>query len=72
MQVKFKWGTKEQILDLMKVRPSITEAEVYFDKEDGSLYVVSFKRKNEMKILSDFPRTSFEDYIQAQLNEIEN
>lgn len=63
MQVKFKWGTKEQILDLMKVRPSITEAEVYFDKEDGSLYVVSFK--NEMK-------TSFEDYIYQQLNEIEN
>lgn len=65
MQVKFKWGTKEQILDLMKVRPSITEAEVYFDKEDGSLYVVSFKRKNETKI-------SFEDYIYQQLNEIEN
>lgn len=65
MQVKFKWGTKEQIQDLMRVRPSITEAEVYFDKEDGSLYVVSFKRKNEMK-------TSFEDYIQAQLFEIEN
>jgi len=71
MQVKFKWGTKEQILDLMKVRPSITEAEVYFDKEDGSLYVVSFKRKNENPV-GFSTKTSFEDYIYQQLNEIEN
>lgn len=63
MQVKFKWGTREQIKKLMAVRPSITEAEVYFDKEDGSLYVVSFgnNKKNEMK-------TSFEDYIAEQLD----
>lgn len=60
MQVKFKWGTKKQIKELMKVRPSITEAEVYFDKEDGSLYVVSFNSKNELK-------TSFEKYIEDQL-----
>lgn len=60
MQVKFKWGTKKQIEELMKVRPSITEAEVYFDKEDGSLYVVSFNSKNESK-------TSFEKYIEDQL-----
>ena len=61
MQVKFKWGTREQVKELMKVRPSITEAEVYFDKEDGSLYVVSFNQKNEMK-------TSFERYIEEQLS----
>lgn len=64
MQVKFKWGTKKQIEELMKVRPSITEAEVYFDKEDGSLYVVSFgtkETKNELK-------TSFERYIEEQLS----
>lgn len=61
MQVKFKWGTREQINELMKVRPSITEAEVYFDKEDGSLYVVSFNSKNELK-------TSFEKYIEEQLS----
>ncbi len=60
MQVKFKWGTREQIKELMVVRPSITEAEVYFDKEDGSLYVVSFNSKNESK-------TSFEKYIEEQL-----
>lgn len=60
MQVKFKWGTREQIKELMAVRPSITEAEVYFDKEDGSLYVVSFNSKNESK-------TSFERYIEEQL-----
>ena len=60
MQVKFKWGTKKQIEELMNVRPSITEAEVYFDKEDGSLYVVSFNSKNESK-------TSFEKYIEDQL-----
>ena len=60
MQVKFKWGTKKQIKELMAVRPSITEAEVYFDKEDGSLYVVSFNSKNESK-------TSFEKYIEDQL-----
>lgn len=60
MQVKFKWGTREQIKELMAVRPSITEAEVYFDKEDGSLYVVSFNSKNELK-------TSFEKYIEDQL-----
>ena len=60
MQVKFKWGTREQIKELMNVRPSITEAEVYFDKEDGSLYVVSFNSKNESK-------TSFESYIEEQL-----
>ena len=60
MQVKFKWGTREQVKELMKVRPSITEAEVYFDKEDGSLYVVSFNSKNEIK-------TSFEKYIEDQL-----
>ena len=61
MQVKFKWGTKKQIEELMAVRPSITEAEVYFDKEDGSLYVVSFNSKNELK-------TSFEKYIEEQLS----
>jgi hypothetical protein len=61
MQVKFKWGTKKQIEELMAVRPSITEAEVYFDKEDGSLYVVSFNSKNELK-------TSFERYIEEQLS----
>lgn len=64
MQVKFKWGTREQIKELMTVRPSITEAEVYFDKEDGSLYVVSFgtkETKNELK-------TSFERYIEEQLS----
>ena len=61
MQVKFKWGTKKQIEELMTVRPSITEAEVYFDKEDGSLYVVSFNSKNELK-------TSFERYIEEQLS----
>lgn len=62
MQVKFKWGTKEQLQELMKVRPSITEAEVYFDKEDGSLYVVSFKRK------SANIEMSFEEYIESQLS----
>ena len=61
MQVKSKWGTKKQIEELIKVRPSITEAEVYFDKEDGSLYVVSFNSKNELK-------TSFERYIEEQLS----
>ena len=63
MQVKFKWGTKEQILDLMEVRPSITEAEVYFDKEDGSLYVVSFKKSGSANVLE----SSFEKYIEEQL-----
>ena len=62
MQVKFKWGTKEQIQDLMRVRPSITEAEVYFDKEDGSLYVVSFKKNSSNSDMS------FEEYIESQLS----
>ena len=56
-----KVKTKKQIEELMAVRPSITEAEVYFDKEDGSLYVVSFNSKNELK-------TSFERYIEEQLS----
>lgn len=67
MQVKFKYGTRDQLEKIRAVRPWITEAEVYFDKEDGSLYVVSFNSKNEMKILSDFPQTSFEKYIREQL-----
>lgn len=64
MQVKFKYGTREQLEKVRKVKPWINEAEVYFDSEDGSLYVVSLNKKNELK-------TSFENYIQAQLFEIE-
>lgn len=62
MQVKFKWGTREKIQALMEVKPSIVPGEVYFDPEDGSLYVVSLGniQKNELK-------TSFENYIQEQL-----
>lgn len=60
MQVKFKYGTRDQLEKIRAVRPWITEAEVYFDKEDGSLYIVSFNSKNEMK-------TSFEEYIREQL-----
>ena len=63
MQVKFRYGTKEQLKKLQDVRPWITEAEVYFDKEDGSLYVVSFDSKSEGNVLE----TSFEKYIEEQL-----
>lgn len=65
MQVKFKYGTREQLEKIREVRPWISEAEVYFDNEDGSLYVVSLNRKNETK-------TSFEDYIKQQLFDFEN
>lgn len=58
MQVKFKYGTREQLEKIRETRPWINEAEVYFDNEDGSLYIVSLNRKN----------TSFEDYIAEQLN----
>lgn len=63
MQVKFRYGTKEQIKKLQAVRPWITEAEVYFDKEDGSLYVVSFNSGDGGNVLE----TSFEKYIEEQL-----
>lgn len=64
MQVKFKYGTREQLEKIREVRPWINEAEVYFDNEDGSLYIVSLNKKNEIK-------TSFENYIKKQLFEIE-
>ena len=60
MQVKFRYGTKEQLKKLQDVRPWITEAEVYFDKEDGSLYVVSLDSKSGGNVLE----TSFEKYIE--------
>lgn len=62
MQVKFKYGTREQLEKIRATRPWIEEAEVYFDKEDGSLYVVSLKRRRENFDLS------FEEYIESQLS----
>ena len=60
MQVQFKYGTRDRLEKIREVRPWISEAEVYFDNQDGSLYIVSLNRENEVK-------TSFENYIAEQL-----
>lgn len=60
MQVKFKHGSRESFDEIRKVRPSIVPVEVYYDPEDGSLYIVEMNSKNESK-------TRLEKYIENEL-----
>ncbi len=66
MQVQFKWGTRERLDEVRKTNKHITEAEVYFDPTDGSLYVVSLKKKDDA-ILNSESKNSFSKYIEAEM-----
>ena len=60
MQVKFRHGSRESFSEIKKVRPSIIPVEVYYDPEDGSLYIVEKDSKNESK-------TRFEQYLENEM-----